>query len=639
MPTFSRQSDRWSELFGHLDNVWQSSQAPHQTYVDGLVDPSVWPAVLQVDSTMQNVLHAQGIKDLHAVTQHMVRVISTTVEIAGGSQTGLSTGFTSQLSSALDSVMTPQSIGSSVAAGLVEATLTDSSSAGEKVASAMFAAGMSALSATGPVGMAAAAIVGLAYAIYRAFDTAKENRDKVKAERVRLAFESFPPLQQPGGDTDEWYVKQRILPVLETGNWTDLFSPRFDPRNEWVGAPRHGGYGFAPGLRQNTKDEFGFDRGVFETSGGVGFLPGFNRITSVLQVSIDPFGSAVQNWIKSGGRFPIHHTMVQDVGSFYVNAGRMCSIAWSWATAERASPHLYKIHVGTPDGPGEHLHYLWRSYMGGGIEYLRESAKQWAHSDDLGLKAGGRMKSADNPEYVLGSAIGCGVASWACSRASGGTTNHPKFYRLGPPGGYSPGNYGISQGLAKGCVIEPMTPLYTPIEDGEPCLVSLYESHLAETLKEVRARQLHFLRNSLVCAYVSEKWDAFRDPALLDLLRRMRTKLLTHRDRHAVQLRDVAPGELHNGKDWRAQLVAAGVNAMQGAGMRLSTQGPGSSAVDPDGEPEPLVPVHAVMPFAEHIPPTLRWWQKPRVWAGIGAGVGVGLGATALAVSRRRMKR
>jgi len=636
VPTYSRQSDRWAELFGHLDNTWQSSQAPHQAYVDGLVDPSVWPAALKAGTAMKGVLHAQGIKDLHSVTQHMIKAISTTVEVAGGQMPSLSTGFTSQLSTALDNVMAPQSIGSSVAADLVEATLTDSSKAGQKVASAMFAAGMSALSAAGPVGMAAAAIIGLAFAVYKAVDNAKSNKDKAKAERVRLAFESFPPLQQPGGDTDEWYVKQRILPVLETGNWTDLFSPRFNPRKEWVGAPRHGGYGFAPGERQDTRDEYGFNLGVFDTAGGVGFLPGFNRITSVIQVSIDPLGPAVQDWIKSGGPFPIHHTMAQDVGSFYVNAGRMCSIAWSWATADRASPHLYKIHVGTPDGPGEHLHYLWRSYMGGGLEYLRESARQWAHADDLGLKSGGRLANPDTPEYVLGSAIGCGVASWACSRASGGTTNHPRFYRLGPPGGYSPGNYGISQGLAKGCVIEPMTPLYSPIEDDKPCLVSLYESHLAETLKGVRARQVHFLRNSLVCAYVSEKWDAFKDPKMLSLLRRMRAKLLTHRDRHAVQLRDV-PHDLNNGQDWRAQLKSAGVNGMQGAGMRLSTQGPGSSAVDPDGAPEPLVPVHAVMPFAEQVPAPLRWWQKRGVVAGI--GLGVGLGATALAVARRRTRR
>jgi len=615
-----------------LDNVWESSQAPHQVYVDGLVDPSVWPAALGMADAMQGVLHAQGIKDLHSVTQHMFKAISTTVEAAG--QTGLSTGFPSQLGDALTNVMAPQSVGSTVARGLVEATLTDGSKAGQQVATAMFAAGMSALSAAGTVGMAAAAIIGLAYAIYKAFDNAKAHADEEKKERVRRAFELFPPLQQPGGDTDEWYFKQRILPILETGTWTSLFSPRFDPRQEWVGAPRNGGYGFAPGVRRDTKDEFGFDLGIFETSGGIGFLPGFNRITSVIQVSIDPFGPQVQNWIKSGGPFPIHRAMAQDVGSYYVNAGRACSIAWSLATEERAIPHLYKIHVGTRTGGGTgHLHDLWKNYMQGGLEYLRESARQWENSAELGLKPGGRVRNAETPEYVLGSAVGCGVASWACSRAEGSTTNHPRFYRVGD--GYPPDVYGISQGLAKGCVIEPMTPLYTPQEDSEPCLVSLYDSHLAKTLDEVRRRQVHFLKNSLVCAYVSESWDAFKDPELLSLLRRLRTKLLTHRDRHAVQLRDVPAGELHDGKDWRAQLRAAGVNALQGAGTRLSHQGPASSAVEPDDTPEPLVPVHGVMPFADLVQPAQRWWQNKRVLLGLGIGA-VGVVGAAAAIRRAR---
>lgn len=626
MALIDRQSDRWTELFGHLDEVWTSEQAPHQAFVDGLVDPSLWPSALGNGPSMSDVMHAQGVKDIYRGTQHLVRHIVTAVELGGGSPgaaSSLSTGFPSQLGDALTNVLTPQSVASSIPADLVKATLTDTNSAGGKVATALFATGMTALSAAGPIGMAAAAIVGLAFTIFKAFDNAKKWKEKEKEERIRRAFESFPPLQQPGDDTDEWYVRKVIFPILETGNWTSLFSPRFNPRKEWVGAPRNGGYGFAPGERHNTKDEFGIDTGIFETGGGVGFLPGFNRITSVIQVSIEPFGPTVQSWMEKGGHFPIKKSIVQDVGSFYVNTGRLCSIAWSWATAEDASPNLYKIHVGTRDGDAEDsLHYLWRNYMQGGLEFLRENGHQWADWSQLGLNPGGRVKDKERPEFLLGSAIGCAVGSWTCSRALDSTNNNPRFVRVGttPPGGYPPGQYDVSQGLPNGCVIEPMTPGYTPKEDDKPCLVSLYDSHLVETLDKLRKRQIHYLRHSLVCAYVREGWDAFKDPELLELLRNLRTKLLTHKDRFLVQMRDVPRDELHNGKDWREQLKASGINEfLAGGGTKLAAKGPGAGAIEPETEPAPLVPVDGQMPFAGRVPPaTDPWWRDRRIWTGAG---------------------
>ena len=133
-------------------------------------------------------------------------------------------------------------------------------------------------------------------------DPLRHWKETEKKARARRAFELMPPLQQPGSDTDEWYVKTKIFPALQTGSWTRLFAPRFNPRQEWVGAPRNGGYAFAPGERSGTKDEFGVDTAVFEGNDNVGFLPGFNRITSVIQVSLDPMGDDVQKWFKNGGQ-------------------------------------------------------------------------------------------------------------------------------------------------------------------------------------------------------------------------------------------------------------------------------------------------------------------------------------------------
>ncbi|MCA9689804.1 MAG: hypothetical protein KC636_09355, partial [Myxococcales bacterium] len=89
-----------------------------------------------------------------------------------------------------------------------------------------FGAGMTALSSMGPVGMAAAAIVGFVAAIVNAFTSKKRQQAKDRKERQRAAFEDFPPLQEPKDRIDEWYVDQVIMPIMERGSWTSLFKPR-----------------------------------------------------------------------------------------------------------------------------------------------------------------------------------------------------------------------------------------------------------------------------------------------------------------------------------------------------------------------------------------------------------------------------
>ena len=610
---YDHQSDRWEQLFGHLDQTWKSELPPHQAFIDGLVDPSLWPSQLGTGDSLRGVLHAQAIADLQRGTQHMLKHLTTRIE--GVVADLASTGVVSDLTKALNDAMTPQSMALSIPQDLVTSTLTQTDTQGGKVASALFAAGLTAMSAAGPIGMAAAAIIGTAYAIFRAVDSTKKWNESEKKARVRRAFELMPPLQQPGSDTDEWYVKTKIFPALETGSWTRLFAPRFDPRSEWVGAPRNGGYAFAPGHRVNTKDEFGITTGVFEGNDNIGFLPGFNRITSVIQVSLDPVGDDVERWREKGGQWPVRKAMVQDVGAYYQNSTRLCAIAWKWATAQDASPNLYKVFVGEDTAPDEgSLHYQWREYMKGGLDYILENGRQWWKSSELGLEAGGRVRNPEKPEYLLGSAIGCAVASWACYRSMEWTPNNPRFFRTDP--GYPAEDLDINHGLPNGCVIDVGAWGRTADGDERPCLTTLYRSHIQRTLNEVRERQVYFLRHSLVCAYVRESWDAFKDPKLLHMLRQMRSKLLTHRDRHNVRLRDVPEGETFNGKPWRQALIEAGVNdKLGGNGLRLA--GARAGSIEPTDEPPPAVLDTGVMPFAAPIP--APWWKRPRVWAGIGA--------------------
>ena len=69
-------TERWEELFSHLDNTWKSTLPASQTYADGLTDPSIWPKNLS-GSGMADVLHAQGVADIQRGSQHLIRALMT----------------------------------------------------------------------------------------------------------------------------------------------------------------------------------------------------------------------------------------------------------------------------------------------------------------------------------------------------------------------------------------------------------------------------------------------------------------------------------------------------------------------------------------------------------------------------------
>ena len=604
------RSDRYKELFGHLDEQWQSEQPPRQAYVDGLVDPSLWPAGIG----SKNFLHSAGIRDIHRGTQHMLRTLVTAAEhVAKGSA---STGMLRSLSQALTDVTTPQLIGLEIAADMVRPLLTDTKHDGRKIASALFATGMSALSATGPVGMAASAIVGLAWAVFSAFNASKEWKEKEKKERMRRAYEMMPPLQQAGSDSDDWYIRTKIYPALQTGNWTRLFAPRFNGKKEWVGAPRNGGYGFAPGDQEDTKDEFGIDTANFDPNDNVGFVPGLNRITSVCQVSLDPMGDDVQYWFENGGPWPIKKMHVTDVGDFYVNSTRYCAIIWAWATKQNASPHLYKLHVGTPDVDDDNcLHTQWRRYYAGAFDFLKRNADEWHKWPEWDLPTGGRVKNAGKPQYLFGSAIGCVATSWACYLHSSSTNLHPRFMKYHP---VLPESIKAHHGLP-GCVISPAGfyararfDVHGDLVDDQPrCVRSLYESHVKQTLIKVRRRQEHYLKNSLVCAYVRSGWDAFKDDRLATELDRLREIMLTHPARKKIDLADVPKDEKHRGKNWKGLLIKSGVTKFSPLlGGHALKGAPSAGAVEPNDEPEPNVPNWGSMPFAAPPRPAVPPWYR-----------------------------
>lgn len=591
-------SDRYREIFGdRFEDPFQSRLPGFDVLVSALSDPSIDPdqieeirdGIARARSDGTSVLMSLGSQDFLKISQYALNRI---VRQYSGGLSKLSAGIPSYLGQAFEIVARQGwEFGSAIADDTLDEFLIESAWAG----------GMQALGAIGPIGKIAAAIAGFGREIYRAFQQREIRKDMQARQRQAEAFSRMPPLQQNRKETDDWYLNSVVLTSMETGNWTRLFSPRFDPTKEWRGIERNGGFAFAPGNRiKGSTDEFGREVEVFETAkdNGVGMVPGLDFITSVVQVSLDPM-SPVMDGPRKGSlanqNWPIKPSMVQDVGKFYINTGRLCAVAWSWATVPDASPHLYKIDVGLPSPLRlGSLHAKWSSYCALGLDYLRKNADDWENNAGKGRVLSGNL------EYLYGSAIACAIGTWTCTW-NGGTTLHPTFRQFAP--GFEREQMNSLANMHPdawlGCV---MPPQYTAkTGEGQPCLRSLYETHIRPVLVEVRRRQEYFLRHSLVCAYVREGWDCFQDPKMLDLLRKQRQLLLVHPDRHLVVLDDVPNEEPFDGGDFRTKLIASGVKRrppfLAGGGGR-GTKGP-PGTLEPTDAPPPVVPPSEVpMPFA-----------------------------------------
>ncbi len=591
---------------------FQSLLPPHQFLVTALSDPSVTPQSLS-NVIGVDVLNAAGAKDLQIGAQRMLYTMVLRYE---GVLSGLSNGIPTDMREPLELVSKfAWKFGSAIGDDTLDEFLIESAWAG----------GMKALGALGPIGKAAAAIAGFAREVIRTFQDMKKMQAADALQRERMVFARMPPLQQPNEETDTFIVNTVVMPAMETGAWTRLFLPRFSPRGSWKGIERNGGFAFAPGKSiKGSTDEFGREVDVFDSAGGgVGMVPGFDQVSSVIQVSADPFSPAMRAF-KEGTpgniNWPIGPDQVIDVGRYYINTGRLCAIAWAWATEADASPHLYKIHVGEPGKGDGHLHDAWENYCAGGIRYLTEMAEDWQ-------QGGKKMLLSGNLEYVYGSGLALAVGAWTCT-VDGGTTEHPTYLQL------QPGR--VREEMVKkakfmrpdhwlGFVMTPKTTLARG--EGQPCLRSLYETHIRPLLLQARSRQVYFLRHSLVCAYVREGWDAFKDKPLLDLLRKQRQLLLTHPDRMLVNLDDVPEKENFNGSDFREQLIAAGVKRRPpfvAGGSKIAGKSGGSpGTLEPTDEPPPRAGSFDVpMPFADAAPARCGrdCVARRRLWKYVGLG-------------------
>jgi hypothetical protein len=575
-------TQRFATLFGHhpfQTSAFTSRMPPYESLVRCLVDPSVCEAgpnpIEAIESAKQ--LYADQTADLVLGTQYM---IYKSVVRQVGDVLGATSGMLKQCQPQIDLVMKSVQVGRALLESDVEDVLAD----------AAFGAGMKALGAAGWVGKIVATVIGLGRMIFDVVNQRQKIHAQEQAERERRAWALMPPLQEPSTETDSYMANKDVIERMSTGSWTRIFAPRFAPDRKWVGIERRSGFAFAPGDTQPAEDLFGRPTQAFVPSNGVGLVPGFDFITSVIQVSLPFDDPEIQRWKADRSyAWPLRPRMVRDVGSYYANTGRLAAVAWAWATESEASPDIYKIDVGTPGSTRtECLHWQWRQYYDRGFEYLRKKVAD--PSNLLG----------ENLEFLYGTSLACGLGTWQCRNDDAqSTTYQPRFLRLDPK---------LTRGLPReemnssislepyGCTMRPKW--IKGMAEGSYCLVSLYDSHIRETLEKVRARQVHFLRHSLVCAYVREGWDAFKDPELLDLLRTMRALLLKHPDRQFVDLDDVPENEkAPNGEDWRKALIKAGVGKNGG----LPKLGVPAGTIEPTGDDAPRVPSWLDrMPFADY---------------------------------------
>jgi len=622
----------YEKIFGSRDfSLPFTSKLPgHNVLQAGLNDPSLKndaiDMVLEAASAGAGSLHSAGLADLQLGSQ-VLTYMRVTASRIGGELTLPGNGMLTAMTTGLVQTMQSFKVPSQVDPNQLQAIIAD----------AAFAAGLKGLGALGPIGKIAAAIIGAAKAIIDIVRT----RDQIEKEagelRERQVYLRLPPLQQPDTDVDAYYVESVLRPLMESGSWTPIFSPRFDS-DEWKGIARNGGFAFAPGDDILGEDPFGKPNRVFSPGAGVGLIPGLDRITSVVQVSADPM--AIQAWGGSG-RWPVKPDMVTDVGKFYVNTGRLGSIVWGWATAYDASPDLYKLDVGVHNGAGDkHLHYRWKRYCDGGVRYMQETSDDWVNNNGKGRALSGDAR------YILGTGIGCAVGAWRCMN----TLEGGKYERVDPGwfGHERMAKFGLGKGTL-GCVMDPPS-MQVRDQNGDRCVLTLYDVHIRRVLEKVRDRQVHYLWHSLVAAYVRADFDAFRDPWMKAQLMQARKVMLEHPDRKLVELADVAddePGLPGSGMTWKEQLIARGVRPPHPFqhGGRVRTHGAQPGTLKPDKDPPPRVPVSKIpMPFGELAGAPDDGDDAPRtsrglLWAAGGTAIVGGGAALAYYLKRRRDER
>lgn len=352
----------------------------------------------------------------------------------------------------------PASIASSVATGVTElyrGKPTSVQDLGIQLAHAGIGVVTNALAAIPIVGQIAGAIGGIASLLIG-----------LAQDEPQRAAEFLPPLQDYSEEVDEWIVNNQVLPAVGTLDWTGLFLPRY--RGTWRAAEREHGWamrGSAPGS-------------------GVGFVPGTQRVTGILQTYF------VYKSVRKGFQL----AEARDQGSFYPGAAQILSATIEQAA--KAQTQLYNVDTHA-------IERRWRDYIAGAIDL--GTALWQAHG---GVMWGGALKDAgmstltDEQARTIARAM---MAQLTVSAVDGRIAGIGTY-------GWTPSNQGLN----------------------------VFDAFIAPWCERVRARQLHQLGTIVGTAYTDESQAAFAgDQQLLLKLRINRGLLLSSPWRYKVVVPDM----------------------------------------------------------------------------------------------------
>lgn len=524
--------------------------------------------------------------------------------------------------------------------------------------------GLTALGVQVPVvGTIAAAIIGIAIGLRKRIEKFREKRELAAADRRAAFYESLPPLQVGGGkELDNIMINQVIGPALRTRDLTKLFLPRFDSTKPWVGLERDGGMAFGQGTKYPGEDpsRLGGEWDVIEPSpdGGLGCIPGTNRITGLIQVSLNtneasPEGALWKGFrlgAGKGGKDPRNldraqgglagWERVQDTGLWMRTSGTVAGNLWDLAR-RRGNPLKYRLDP-------LKMHNQWRGWAERGLEFIRNVCYPWWSK--YSLPEGGIDPDA-NLEGYLGTGTFLAFGAWASQvNPQGSSTYHQNFWDFPRPFGYTGDQMAASWAPCYGSRHSTVwsersgafLPIYSPANWHDAGMGENYNRglNIRGTLNNLQAQQYRELVDTIVCASVSIEDAAFKaDPALREKMLASRAILLKHKARFDVDLDDVldsepgVPGLPGQAEGWKAQLVKAGVKpippGLQGqGGVKLGSEPEykppnyceaGMVCNDPDAVPE-FQPMPA-NPFDKPKPPKRH--GRPSSGGG-GAGVAVG---------------
>lgn len=348
------------------------------------------------------------------------------------------------------------------------------------------------LSSTGnPYAMIAGQVVGLAVMLWNMFE---ESPNKPAPAL---------PSQEYDDATDTSLFDIQVKGIVASSDWTALWMPRFEGlptiRRIEDTANRQGwSYALGGGYTgHNTASN------ELIASGGIGMIPGGRRISSIMQSLMmekrradgPPYYESRVGacWYSDNGR-SLPKVLTRDVGTFYPASGQGMMLLWD--TCQKLSPQMYAVDAHA-------IRLAWHDYMMAlwdGIVYL------WGH----------RPNEAH-----------WGTGAWRC-----GWSQIVANLTIGRDGNI--GGVGSLLPSTSQDHISVFTDMWNR--------TNLYEKIVRQACEIMTIRQVHYLRNTTIAAYLTDDMGAFRQPDVRAYYEEARERILQTDEKYQVRLRDVIDG-------------------------------------------------------------------------------------------------